>query len=170
MHTLRADVSLRLPARKTQAMPDARRATSPRRAAPADQLRLEVYHSAQPGRRVLVSISGAATLDALHDAINLRLGMRPERCCLGESEAAVLAVGDLRDGDALRVVEPALPEDMAGSSENGPPRWRKIVRLLLTAFIFVIMFETFQRWVVRPLFRPDLSNSIRGERIPVGEF
>ena len=65
-------------------------------------IRLEVYHQAAPKRRVLVSIDAAAKLDALHEAIATRLSLvaLDMRCCLGETEAEVAAVTDLRDGDA----------------------------------------------------------------------
>ena len=133
----------------------------------AAPLRLEVYHASQPKRRVLVSVPPTATIEALHDAIAVRLDVRPERCCLGETEAQVLAVGDLREGDVLRVVLPDLPpEEGAETPDGGSSDWRGTVRLLLTLVIFVALFEAFQRWVFLPSFRPDL---LRGERVLVND-
>ena len=134
-------------------------------------LRLEVYLAATPKRRVLVSIAPDATLDALYEAIAVRINVKPELCCLGETDAAIVAVGDLRDGDVLRIVEPAAAPDSEtqGSHELvEEPRhsWRSVVQLLLTVVIFVVMEESFQRWVYHPYFRPEPElQGIRGERV-----
>ena len=134
-------------------------------------IRLEVYHTSKPKRRVLVSVAANATQEALHDAIATRLGLKPERCCLGESEAAVVTASDLRDGDVVRVVSPALPEgdaaaeaDSAATEHTGPPVWRTTLRLVLTVVIFIALQITFQRFIFTPWYRPDMM-PLKGERV-----
>ena len=141
-------------------------------AMPTSSLRFEVYHASKPKRRVLVTVAADATLEALHDAIATRLEIRPAKLCLGESEAAVVAVSDLRDGDVLRVALPPLPasaaapDDDPGAALEEPSRFRSLLRLVLTVAIFIALEEGFQRWVFRPWYRPDLAAEgyLRGER------
>jgi hypothetical protein len=125
-------------------------------------LRLEVFDTAKPRRRVLVSVDANATRDVLFDAICVRLGVRPERCFLGESQAEVVTVTDLADGDVLRV-QPTITDNEAiqtvAASEQGG--WQLLIRLILTLAIFVFLEEGFQRFVYLPWFTPDLA---RGER------
>ena len=130
----------------------------PARRAPArlmPRVRLEAYHAASPRRRVLVSVDTAASREELHDAIAIRLGIKPERCCLGETEAEVTSASDLREGDVLRVVRPDLPNDDAAEADEQEPTalWRAIVRGILTLVIFVILEEIFQQRVYRRYFR-----------------
>ena len=139
-------------------------------------IRLEVYHTSKPRRRVLVSVGATVTQEALHDAIATRLGLRPERCCLGETEAAVLTASDLRDGDVVRVVSPALPESDAAAAEGSaateriePDAWRTTLRLVLTLVIFIALQVGFQRFVFTPWYRPDML-PLRGERVSEDEY
>ena len=110
-----------------------------------------------PKRRVLVSVAADASLDALHDAIAIRLDVKPTRCCLGESEAAVTTVDDLRDGDVLRVAEPALTlrQELDAPASD---LCRLLIKFVLTLVIFVILFEAFQRLIFVPFWRPDLAD------------
>ena len=118
-------------------------------------IRLEAYHAASPRRRVLVSVDTAASREELHDAIAIRLGIKPERCCLGETEAEVTSASDLREGDVLRVVRPDFPNDDAAEADEQEPTalWRAIVRGILTLVIFVILEEIFPQRVYRRYFR-----------------
>ena len=148
-----------------------RASRSPARKSPAspERIRIEVYHTARPAKRILLSIAAATTtLDALHDAIAARLHVRPERCCLGESQVEVVSPADLRDGDTLRVLG-ALPPAADGADSGAAPGWRGVVKTVLTAMIFIALFESYQHWVHVPFFRPDLSNYLLGERVPDDE-
>ena len=108
--------------------------------------------STSPRRRVLVSVESDASLDELRAAVALRLGSALTKAplFLGNSEAAIRCAADLRDGDSIRV---ELPVDEAPSSSGAA---HIVLRLLITAVIFVVLFESLQRLVIRPFFRPDL--------------
>ena len=82
---------------------------------------------------------------------------------LGHTEAAVVAVQDLREGDVLRLEDGQQSEDAGSEVDAGasatPSSVRTVLRLLLTLIIFVVLEESFQKWVFRPFFRPDLVDS-----------
>ena len=155
-----------------------RRASSPSaRNVSATMLRLEAFAASKPKRRVLVSIQPGSTLDALCNAVALRLGMDsvPARALyLGHTEAAIVAVDDLRDGDVLRVEDDGYPSGSGGEGQGSEKDssldgLHTIVRLLLTVVIFVIFFEGFQRWVFRPIFRPDLASAQSAAQIAAAQ-
>ena len=145
-------------------------------------MRIEAYLASTPKERVLVSVAVDATLDVLHDAIAARLNVRPVRCCLGETEAAIVAVSDLRDGDVLRVVETVarrrrasrgeITEGDASATEldEGDPNALRnaVIRGVLIIVIFIGLFEAFQYFVYMPWWRTIVMEDmgIRGERVP----
>ena len=120
-------------------------------------MRVEVFLESAPQRRVLLSIEDGGARDALLDAVELRLGTRPKKMCLGETQAEVVSAADLRDGDVVRVVAPAAAAaaDAAVSPDTELavlPAWRAVVHLVLTLVIFLIFFSGFQTHVVARLF------------------
>jgi hypothetical protein len=128
-------------------------------------MRLEAFASSAPRRRVLVSVASDASLEELRTAVTQRLGVEAAAPALylGHTEAAVVAVEDLREGDVLRLEDGQEPKD-AGSEVDAaapaePSSVRTVFRLLLTLIIFVVLEESFQKWVFRPFFRPDLVDS-----------
>ena len=115
----------------------------------APSVRVECFHESAPMRRVLVTVSSDASYNELLEAIGLRLGVTPELMCLGQTEASVMCVADLRDGDVLRVVKPAVPT-AAGQPPDQPSEkgariaLRHIVKLVLTLAIFMALEYGFQ--------------------------
>ncbi|KAL1527311.1 hypothetical protein AB1Y20_015983 [Prymnesium parvum] len=111
-------------------------------------MRVEVHHQADPGKRVLVALREDATLDELRDAVEARIGVRPEVLCLGESQAQIVSVADIRDGDSVRIVSPPLAPQRDGAQATAevdqPDRrevspWYNVVRVILTLAIFVLL-------------------------------
>ena len=145
-------------------------------------MRVEVLHQDKPNEKVLVAIADDATLDDLHSAIEKRLGLRPTCICLGETNAQILSIYDIRDGDSLRVVKPRFTSSSAPSAspeqershdapQGRPPQLRVLLKLLLTLLIFVILERSFQRWVYLPFFHPLLEAAenreyVEGVRTP----
>ena len=132
-------------------------------------VRVEVYHQSTPGKRALLSLEEDATLDDLHKAIEARLRIKPETICLGETQAQIVSIYDIRDGDAIRVVSPALPGDDAdvpagpvvGDGEevyDGPSPWRRLLKVILTLAIFVFLQFGVQNFIYFPLFREDFAD------------
>jgi hypothetical protein len=123
-------------------------------------LRLEVFQESAPDERKLVSLKEDATLDDLHKAIELRLGVvAPQKLCLGESQAEVVSVADIRDGDSIRVVSSS--PKAAGADDADDERvspWRPLIKLFLTLFIFVLLELVFQRLVYLPLFHEEMED------------
>lgn len=140
-----------------------RASSSPSRrpAAQKAKLRLEAYHEGRPDRHVLVTVSTAASLDELCDAVHERLGVRPEQLCLGETQARVTDAADLREGDVLRVVLPVLAA--AGrASWRSSPRWADVKHHLLSLVLFVVLFQAFQLLVYQRLFRVPVEEDAPG--------
>jgi hypothetical protein len=125
--------------------------------------RLEVFHEDAPSRCVLVSVSDESTYEELCKAVHVRLGILPEHLCIGQTNARVLSVHDLREGDQLRVIAPKLATTNDEQSKlDRVSRWRPVIRLLLATLLFLAMEAAFQRCVYQPFFRPA------EERMPVG--
>ena len=74
-------------------------------------------------------------------------------------------MSDLRDGDVLRVVEPAAELDEATTYFN----LQGVIRVVLTVVIFIVLFEAFQYFVYMPFWRTHRDLGVRGERVPDGE-
>ena len=122
---------------------------------------------------MLVSVSSTASLEALHDAISIRLGIRPDGLFLGETQAAIADVSDLKEGDVLRVDLPRAEGEEDGEAEPAPLGWRHVVRLLLTLIIFVMLNEGFHRLVMRRYKRGGTSWSPGNsdvEYVPGGDY
>ena len=126
---------------------------------------------------MLVALPDGARLAELRELASRRLGHPVERICLGQTDALVVDVADLQDGDTLRVVHPPLERgsssmppkadtlDKASSSSRMDekrvlPVWFDLVRTLLFAAIFIGLERALQTFVFRPYFQPS------GERDP----
>ena len=122
-------------------------------------MRIEVVHRSHPGKRALLALPDGATLNDLHKAVEQRLGVLPQTICLAETEAQILSICDVRDGDSLSVTSPQLPSALPKSAEDefyeGPSSWRQLVKVILTFVIFVMMERAFQRLVYIPIFHED---------------
>jgi len=121
-------------------------------------------------------------LDDLHSAIKERLGVLPTSLCLGQTQAQIVSIYDIRDGDTLRVIQPRLsgsdvqplpaaPDASHDLMDGGPPAWRVLLKLFLTLAIFVMLERVFQHWVYFPYFRPmleeiDNRDFVQGVRVP----
>lgn len=125
-------------------------------------MRVEVYHQSAPNHRALLSLKDGASLDDLFKAIEERLGIRPEGVCLGETQAQIVNISDIQNGDSIRVTRPALPSSIQGdqlpdtsSDADGSSPFRQIIKVILTLVIFVLLESVFQRLVYMPIFHGD---------------
>ena len=127
-------------------------------------VRLEAYHESEPDRCVLVSVVPGCSLDELCDAVHGRLGSRPEKLCLGETQAQVVDSADLREGDVLRVVRPPLAP--AAGTERASwlasPKLEDVLHHVVTLLVFFVLYQGLQVFVYFPLFRSSANGEQQG--------